>query len=91
MKIINLNEKDLDIISMALIDNAITGHLNRIEYKMTWDILECLYDHTSLSRSNLKLICDSLLRYAIRYDYELIEPQECRRVYDMIQEACSNE
>lgn len=88
---INLTYKDLDIISMSLYDNVIIGHLNKDEYNLAWNIIERIYESTSLSKRDLKLICGSLRRYAIKYDYELLEAKECRRVCDMIQEACSNE
>lgn len=89
--LINLTYKDLDIISMSLYDNAIMGHLNKDEYNLAWNIIERIYESTSLSKSDLKLICDSLRRYAIKYNYELLEAKECRRVYYMIQESWSNE
>lgn len=88
---INLTYKDLNIISMSLYDNVIIGHLNKNEYNLSWNIIERIYESTSLSKSDLKLICDSLRRYSIKYDYELLEARECKRVYDMIQEAYKNE
>lgn len=91
MRVINLAVSDIETIAMALIDNAIIGHLNIIEYNMAWDILECLYEDHMLSKSELTLICDSLHRYATRYDYEHVEARECKRVYNMIMETCSNE
>lgn len=88
---INLTYKDIDIISMCLYDNAIIGHLNKNEYNLVWNILDRIYESTSLSKSDLNLICDSLRRYAVKYDYELIEARECKRVYKMILEAYTNE
>lgn len=90
MRVIKLDITDIEAISMALIDNAIIGNLNRIEYSMAWDILERLYEVHMLSTIDLTLICDSLHRYATRYDYEHVEAEECKRVYNMIMETCSN-
>ncbi|MBU3209766.1 hypothetical protein [Clostridium algidicarnis] len=90
MRVINLAVNDIEIISMALIDNATIGHLNRVEYKMAWNILERIYETNRLSMSDLTLIYDSLHRYATRYDCEHVEVRECKRVYKMIMEACSN-
>lgn len=90
-KSINLTDKDLDIIAMCLIDNAVMGHLNRNEYKLVWDILECLYEPTEISREELVLICNSLRRYANKYEHEHLEMAECKRVYDFILDRYNHE
>lgn len=91
MRTINFTDKDLNIITMALIDNSVIGHLNKLEYNLAWNILERLYEPVTLSKADLSLICNSLDRYALRYDYEVVEARECRRVYMMIIEDCTNE
>ena len=90
-KAINFTNKDLDIISMALIDNAVIGRLNKYEYKLAWNILERLYEHITLSKTDLVLICDSLNRYAIKYISERLEISECERIYNFILESAKNE
>ena len=90
MRTINLTLQDIEIISMALIDNCICGRLNKHEYNLAWNILERLYEPVTLSKDDLTLICNSLCRYAIKYEYELLEVAECKRVYDLILEACKN-
>lgn len=83
-KSINLTLKDIDIISLALIDNAVIGCLNKYEYNLAWDILERLFTATRLSISDLNLICDSLRRYAFKYEYEHLEVAECKRVLSLL-------
>lgn len=80
----NFTYKDLDIISMSLYDNAITGHISFPEYNLLWDLLERLYEPITLSYAEVRLICDSLLRYSIRYQYEHTEVVECKRLYEYI-------
>ncbi len=91
MRTINFTDKDMNTIAMALIDNAVIGRLNKNEYSLAWDILERLYEPVTLSKTDLVLICDSLDRYAMKYEYEVVEARECRRVYKIIMEACRNE
>ncbi len=91
MRVINLSIMDIDIISMALIDNAIIGKLSRAECNMVWSILENIYQTNRFSKSDLILICNSLYRYATRYDHEKLETNECKRVYNNRMESCSNE
>lgn len=86
MRTINLTLQDIEIISMSLIDNAVIGRLNRHEYNLAWDILERLYEPVILSKEDLTLICNSLRRYAIKYEHEVLEVSECKRVYTMILE-----
>lgn len=91
MRAINFTYRDLKIIAMSLIDNCACGHLNKLQFNLAWDIVERLYEPLKLSKADLTLICNSLYRYAIRYDYELIKASECRRVYDMILRGSSHE
>lgn len=84
MRTINLTLQDIEIISMALIDSCICGSLNRHEYNLTWDILERLYEPIKLSKDDLTLICNSLRRYYIKYEHEVLEVSECKRIYTMI-------
>lgn len=88
MVTINLTYRDSEVIFMALIDNATLGRLNRIEYKMAWNILEnCLDKPTKLSKDELTLICNSLRRYANKYVHERLEVAKCNKVYNKILEA----
>lgn len=84
MRTINFTDKDLDTISMALIDNATLGRLNKHEYNLAWDILERLYEPINLSHADLRLVCDSLRRYAFKYEYEHLEVAECKRVLSLL-------
>lgn len=84
MNHINFTNRDIDVIAMALIDNAVIGHLNKLEYNLAYDILERLYEPVTLSKDDLTLICNSLRRYALKYEYELLEVAECERVYNFI-------
>lgn len=88
MSSINFTNRDIEIITMALIDNCICSHLNRHEYNLAYDIIERLYERTSISKDDLTLICNFLRRYAIKYEYALLEISECKRVYEMILEDC---
>lgn len=91
MRIINFINRDIEIIAMTLIDNCICGRLNKHEYNLAWNILERLYEPIKLSKENLTLICNSLRRYAIKYEHEVLEVSECKRVYTMILEDCRYE
>lgn len=76
--------KDLTIIYMALLDKACLNSTPSYERDKCYDISETLFDHTELSRGDLRLICDSLRSYYVRYEYELYESKECKRVYSKI-------
>ena len=91
MRTINFTNKDIEIIAMTLIDNAVIGRLNRHEYNLAWDILERLYKPIKLSKDDLTLICNSLRRYAIKYEHEFLEVAECKRLYNFILKECKYE
>lgn len=79
---------EVDTLSSSIIDNAVLSRVTKLEKERLWDLAEELYisidSINSLSRNDLRLVCDSLFIYHNRYPFEEREGQTCLKIANYI-------